>query len=122
MPLNNTKIFLCFWTLGLIAAFIFSLTPVKHSSDIGFLVYDKFLHLSCYFVMSTVACLSGKTWTMRYFLCFVTLLVSISIEFLQPLTGRSFEVFDMVANLLGIIIGILVMRLFMWRFPAFISR
>ena len=122
MKLNYSKPFLYLWMIGVSVVTVLSLTPVKHAPDLGFLVYDKFLHLSCYFVISILACLAGNTWNMRYSLCVMTLLISIGIEFLQPITGRSFEELDMVANLFGIIIAICVIKLFFWRFPTFRSQ
>lgn len=122
MKPNYSKSFLYLWMIGVGVVTVLSLTPVKHTPDLGFLVYDKFLHLSCYFVISILACLAGSTWKMRYLLCVMTLLISIGIEFLQPITGRSFEQLDMVANLFGIIIAICVMKLLFWRFPAFSSQ
>jgi VanZ family protein len=122
MKLNYSKPFLYLWMIGVGVVTVLSLTPVKHVPDLGFLVYDKFLHLSCYFVIAILACLAGSKWNMRYLLCFMTLLISVGIEFLQPITGRSFDELDMVANLLGIIIAICVTKLFLWRFPAFSSQ
>ena len=112
LKLNRSKIFLYLWILGIITVTFFSLTPIKHGPDLGFLVYDKVLHFSCYAVLSLAACQIGSNWNQKILYCSLTFLISVVIEFLQPLTGRSFEGLDMVANLIGVSIGILLTKIF----------
>ncbi|WP_420854551.1 VanZ family protein [Sneathiella marina] len=121
MKLNYPKLFFYVWIIGIGVVTYFSLTPVNHSPDLGFLVYDKILHLSCYFILSVIACLAANSWNKRYLLSFMTLLVGIGIEFLQPLTGRSFETADMIANLFGILMAIFLVKIVLKRFPSFNS-
>jgi len=52
----------------------------------------------------------------------VSFITSISIEIIQMFIGRSFDIDDIILNLLGAIIGHLVFRLFHWIFNHLIKN
>lgn len=68
---------------------------------------DKLLHFGGYTVLSTIFVLGLQTA-----LCLPALVVlalmSIGIEYLQPLNARTFDVTDMMANIIGIMTGAVV--------------
>ncbi|MBL4806159.1 MAG: rhomboid family intramembrane serine protease [Rhodobacteraceae bacterium] len=115
MYLNIRKIAYFLLWCGLTSAVIVSLLPPHHNPQFGGSMSDKVVHLVSYAILAHVACHAGPNWRRRYILCILVFVVSIIIEFLQPLTGRTFEGMDIVANFGGIIIGILVMKVFFRR-------
>jgi VanZ family protein len=108
------------WGIGLIAGTIISLLPPDDSLQVTFILYDKAQHFIAYAILAHIGCHAGQNWHQRYIICVITLMVSILIEFLQPLTGRSFEIMDIMANFAGILTGLVLMRLFLllWRTRA----
>lgn len=106
--ISNTAAFRL-WMIALAALVVLSLLPPGNEPEISGLVNDKVRHFTAYAVVALLACLAGRNWHERLILCFITFMISIAIEFLQPLTGREFEVWDMVANFSGIVAGMGVM-------------
>jgi len=115
MYTNMRKAAFCLWAFGLIAGTIVSLLPPHHVTESSNLFNDKVQHLVSYALLAHIACHTSTKWRLRYILCLITFFASVAIEFLQPLTGRSFELMDMVANLGGIALGILMMKIFFNR-------
>jgi len=120
--LNNYRAALFLWGAGLFTVVVLSLLPPGNEPSFSNFVNDKIKHFTAYALLAHMACHAGRNWRVRITLCAITLIVSILIEFLQPFTGRDFELFDIVANLSGVFAGIALMVLFLrWRSNKFCS-
>jgi VanZ family protein len=97
------------WVLGIIVLTVLSLLPPGNEPEFTGLVNDKIRHFTAYAILALIACHAGRNWRERLILCLISFMVSVAIEFLQPFTGRDFEVLDIVANLSGIVAGTGVM-------------
>lgn len=65
---------------------------------------DKLLHFGGYATLATIFVLGLKTSLYLPVLALLAL-ISIGIEYLQPFNARTFDVSDMVANIIGIVAG-----------------
>ncbi len=108
--MNYLKSYYLFWlwlaaislvTLG-------SLLPITHVPDTSGLVTDKIQHALAYALLGVLALICAKTREVKLFLLILTCAVGVLIEFLQPLTGRYFELNDIVANSFGIIMALIL--------------
>jgi VanZ family protein len=76
--------------------------------------FDKIVHFMMYFIlafflMSGILRQYGKTSAKAYISSFtVAFLFGIMIECMQEKVGRSFDVYDMIANTLGVIVSLLL--------------
>ena len=75
--------------------------------------FDKIVHFVMYFIFSLLL-MAGFTRQFSevkiksfIFTFSIAVFCGVAIELIQPLTGRSCELFDMVANILGIAVGLL---------------
>ena len=102
---SSNRVALYLWGAGLLTLVILSLLPPGNEPSFTNLVNDKIRHFSAYALLSLAACYAGRDWRQRLLLCTCTFIVSILVEFLQPFTGREFELLDIVANLSGILAG-----------------
>ncbi len=114
MYINISRIAYFLWGFGLFAVLVVSLLPPDSSPQITNLPNDKIRHLAAYAFLTLLACQAGLSWTNRYLLSGITFGISVLIEFLQPLTGRDFELLDMLANFSGVLLGIILTRLYFW--------
>jgi VanZ family protein len=103
--------------LGIIA--VLSLMPARDLPHITvFQSFDKMVHFSMYFGLSFLACWSLEINRNRmkpiYLLLLSVFLYGVLMEILQRTmhNGRNFEFRDMIANLTGAVVGILVFRYF----------
>ncbi|MEX1035552.1 MAG: VanZ family protein [Sneathiella sp.] len=104
------------WGFGIITLAILSLLPPGNEPSFTGLINDKVRHFTAYALLAHIACHAGRDWGKRSILCTLTFMLSVAIEFLQPFTGRDFELLDIVANLSGIVTGMVLMALFLfWR-------
>ena len=115
---KSERIAFYLWVAGLFALIILSLLPPGSEPSFTNIVGDKIRHFTAYAILSLIACHAVGTWRSRASLCALTLMVSILVEFLQPLTGRDFEVLDIVANMSGILAGMAIMFLLLRRRAA----
>ncbi len=110
---NINQFYFFLWLAALTVVFIGSLYPIdqfpKNTPEIS----DKFLHLVAYFCIAGLGLMASKNMSQRCGFVFVSLIFGITIEFLQPMTGRRFEVADMLANLSGIVIAIFMNQIFL---------
>jgi len=118
MYININRIAYILWGFGLVAVVIVSLLPPQDAPQLPNFANDKVKHFLSYAILAHLGCQAGLTWIKRYALCALTFAVSVLIEFLQPLTGRDFELLDMAANFGGIILGIALMQAYLWRIRA----
>ncbi|MCC3303895.1 VanZ family protein [Sneathiella sp. HT1-7] len=103
---NSYRIALFLWGAGLLTLVILSLLPPGNEPSFSNLVNDKIRHFTAYALLALAACYAGRGWRQRLILSTCTFIVSVLVEFLQPLTGRDFELLDIVANLSGVLAGI----------------
>jgi hypothetical protein len=87
--------------IGLAAISLASLSPVGSSGDPG--SANKTMHVVAYAL--TVLPLSAVPSRPRFGIALGALFWSGSIELLQPLVGRSASSLDLVANIVGILLG-----------------
>ena len=92
-----------------------SLMPINGPDLESFIDYDKIVHIIFYLVMSYLLCRSiGKT-KMSYILLSIVVcsLYGSLIEYLQGALdlGRYFDYYDIIANIIGSLIGAFIYRL-----------
>lgn len=100
------------WLLGIVYACV---TPNEQMPDVHFFEgFDKLMHFAFYFVLIILLLIyrlqqDWRTWVVGLMIILVSMF-GISIEFLQRFLegGRSFSVADMLANNLGLIVGLSV--------------
>ncbi|HZL11137.1 MAG TPA: VanZ family protein [Prolixibacteraceae bacterium] len=106
------RIFLVILYVGCIAAL--SLLPSQDLPNVKlFYGADKVIHFSMYFVFSLLFCWALKT-ELNYSLLFLIIPVTIGWGILMEViqldmhAGRSFSLYDILANSIGVVAGILV--------------
>ena len=72
------------------------------------LLSDKIQHGGAYFCLGIAAWVSASNQRNLTILLLLSFILGISIEFLQPLTGRHFEWADMLANSGGLALAVCV--------------
>ena len=85
-----------------IVIILFSFLPLNASSTMQ--GTDKYLHTVAYFFLSFPAALRKPTkhiFIISYFFSF-----GLAIELIQPYFDRYFELFDLIANFIGILLAI----------------
>jgi VanZ family protein len=82
--------------------------------------FDKIVHFMMYFIfalflMSGFSRQYGKTSTKAYIFSFtLAFLFGVMIEFIQEWVGRSYDIYDMIANTVGIIVSLLLFNTVKW--------
>lgn len=104
----------------LIAILLGTLTPVKNLPDVAFNVNDKLVHLVLFLLFSVLLTVaikkegflkisSGKDSVVVFIIASV---VAIATELLQYfIPGRQTDIYDLIANETGVIVGLLINRL-----------
>jgi VanZ family protein len=82
--------------------------------------FDKMAHFAMYFIFALFL-MSGfsrqyeKTSAKAYIFSFIlAFLLGILIEFIQEKVGRSYDIYDMTANTVGIIVSLSLFKLIKW--------
>jgi VanZ family protein len=109
------------WPAIIWSAFVFLLliVPLKVESEEGFLPiphFDKAIHVFLFSILSLLwhqyLVIKKKTmhvWeTISFFIIIV--LYGVSLECIQNLTGRDFDIWDMAANATGAMTGIIIKK------------
>ncbi|MBL4907814.1 MAG: VanZ family protein [Sneathiella sp.] len=96
------------WLIALIFVLVGSLIPVTHVPGVSLLVTDKVQHAAAYFLLGITALYSGQSILKKILMYLVSFSIGVAIEFLQPFTGRHFEINDIVANSAGLFVSLLV--------------
>ncbi|CAN5303078.1 hypothetical protein BH24PSE2_BH24PSE2_22200 [soil metagenome] len=105
LPLRFGKIWLLIAWLGVIGAVAASLSPRLPHVQFGF--DDKIAHACAYLLL--MLWFAGIYRRSRYLLIAAGLFtMGVVLEFLQARVGRHLSGFDMLANLSGILIGLLL--------------
>jgi VanZ family protein len=82
--------------------------------------FDKIVHFTMYFIfalflMSGFSRQYGKTSAKAYIFSFiVAFMFGVMIEFIQEWVGRSYDIYDMMANTAGIIVSLLLFNTVKW--------
>jgi VanZ family protein len=100
------------------------LTPGDQFPQVSFLSriphFDKIVHFTMYFIfalllMSGFSRQYGKTSVKAYIFSFIlAFLPGVLIEFIQEKVGRSYDIYDMIANTAGIIVSLLLFNSIRW--------
>ncbi len=108
------KLIIGFYVLyGLIITY-FSLTPIEHKVSES--IWDKASHFIAYLILFIIA---KKVLTkFNYLTCaIICCIYSFSIECIQYfIPNRHFEGIDMLANVLGICLGVIIYKLFIEKY------
>jgi len=108
------------WTLLIL---ILSLLPKRSFPDVHFSIpyLDKFVHFTLYFILLTLFTWEAEKAKTNA-LIFNGLIGSVVLSFGTELgqkyffAGRSFEILDIVANIIGSIVGVFFFRIFLKMF------
>lgn len=111
---------LAVWTFFVLVGSLFPGNNLPHVTWLSLLHLDKFIHLSFYFVMCMLMYFSlmrelRQAWSQQQVLiasvCF-SIGVGVLMEILQSNlnTGRYFDIFDILANTIGVFIAVLVIN------------
>ncbi len=99
------KLALWLTVLGVGVVTVLFLTPLPDVPETS-LPIDKLAHVLLFCALTLPALVTGLArWPV---VVVIAALYGLGIEFLQPLTGRSFELADMPANLTGVALALLV--------------
>jgi VanZ family protein len=98
--------------------------PTSNLPDTSFFskipYFDKIVHFGLYFVFALFlmsgfvrqyAKMSIKAYIFSFVLAF---LLGVIIEFMQETTGRSYDIYDMIANTTGVIAALLLFNPIKW--------
>ena len=108
------KLIICFYVLYVLMITYFSLTPIEH--EVSESIWDKASHFIAYLILFIIA---KKVHTkFNYLTCAIICCVyAFSIECIQYfIPNRDFEGIDMLANALGIFLGVLIYKLFIEKY------
>ena len=100
---------------------IISLIPIPHIpfTETSLFQWDKFFHLLVYLVMSIIWITNGflNTKKFKWFYLLYIFFIGLLIEFFQYIlpTGRYFEIADIIANGLGILLGFSISYLYILK-------
>lgn len=95
------------WVTGIIAFLAVSVMPIGITPLSGIEMGDKIAHFGVFFILAIFPVATGAVRTFTVFL--VLLLLAVGSESLQALVPfRSWEVADIVADLLGTIAGLVM--------------
>ncbi len=100
------KLLICFYVLYVLNITYFSLTPIEHK--ISESIWDKAAHLIAYLLLVIIIKIVHIRFS--YFTCVVICCCySFIIECIQYfIPNRMFDILDMLANVLGAILGIII--------------
>ena len=91
--------------------FLLSSTPPSVVSSIQIYGLDKIIHFVEYFILGIIFRSSINKLLSKYY--FLVTLVPIIDEFIiQDYSGRNVDIFDFIANILGLIFGIFIFKRF----------
>ena len=91
--------------------FLLSSTPPSVVSSIQIYGLDKIIHFVEYFILGIIFRSSINELLSKYY--FLVTLIPIIDEFIiQDYSGRNIDIFDFIANILGLIFGIFIFKRF----------
>jgi len=100
-----------FLYLYIVIIFLLSSTPPSMVSSIQIYGLDKIIHFIEYFILGVIYRSSINQLLSKYY--FLIILIPIIDEFIiQDYSGRNVDIFDFIANILGLIFGIIISKTF----------
>ncbi len=95
----------CFYVIYIFVITYLSLTPIEHKISVSILDWDKASHLTAYLLLAMFV--KRVHLKFSYLTCVITCFsYSFVMECIQYfIPNRQFEILDMLANLLGAILG-----------------
>ncbi len=110
--IHNLAVYL-FWPAVVLVAWG-ELSKDQNAAALEGLFWDKSLHFVAYFGLSGMVCLALKDWR-RVLVAAVTLILFAgALEILQGYFGRDRDIYDELANTLGVIAGSVVGYAIIW--------
>ncbi len=102
------KLIICFYVIYVFIITYLSLTPIEHKITVGIWDWDKAAHFTAYLLLAMFV--KRVHLEFSYLTCVVTCFsYSFAIECIQYfIPNRMFDIFDMLANLLGAIMGVVL--------------
>jgi len=101
-----------FLYLYILIIFLLSSTPPSVVSSIQIYGLDKIIHFVEYFILGIIFKSSINQLLSKYY--FLIFIIPITDEFIvQDYSGRNVDIFDFIANILGLIFGILLFKYFL---------
>ncbi|WP_096895856.1 VanZ family protein [Candidatus Scalindua japonica] len=100
------KLLISFYVLYLLILTYFFLTPVQYKVSES--IWDKLPHFTAYLLL--VILIKKVHFRLNYLICIIICCIySFFIECIQYLIpNRNFDILDMLANLLGTIVGVMI--------------
>jgi VanZ family protein len=97
------------------------LTP--HPPDLGGIwLWDKAQHFTAYFGLGSMATLAlGLRPKLAWAISGLVLFGGV-LEILQGITGRDPDIFDFLANAIGVLAGLAIATLFLWLFDSLVAN
>lgn len=110
MKAPNYKILLAIWMIIVLVLSTMPSSAVSKASFLGIPNLDKIAHFVMYFIFALLASLAFKLTNWQIF--FLVFCYGLLMECVQHyfLTNRYFEIFDIIANIIGTIVGIMLIR------------
>jgi len=93
------------WSSNIIL-WILCLAPIELSLPAPISRVDLFYHALAYELVAT--CFFMAYPSKKIFICLGLIFQGILIEYIQPYTGRYFEIYDMIANSTGVIFALIL--------------
>ena len=108
------KLILCFYVLYVLLIAYFSLIPKEHEILKG--IGDKWVHFVTYLILFIIAkrVHAKSNYLTCAIACFMYSLIIECIQYFVP--NRYFEGLDLVANCLGVFLGIVIYRLLIEKY------
>jgi VanZ family protein len=97
------------WLLAIVAVIVGSLLPPDSAPirTLDLLPFsDKFDHLGMYALLAFLPALHEETTKVVWWIALGAVALGIALEFAQPYVRRDFEIGDMVADALGVAVGL----------------
>ncbi len=100
------KLIICFYVIYVFIITYLSLTPIEHKGPV--VIWDKAAHFTAYLLLAMFV--RKVHIRFSYLTCVITCFsYSFAIECIQYfIPNRQFDVLDMLANLLGTILGVII--------------
>lgn len=113
MPrLYSTPLKILAW-LGNMALWIVCLAPIPAKLPSPISRSDLFYHGLSYTLMGLLFMSAyAKNWKNQMIVALALIVQGVAIEFIQPFANRFFEYWDMAANSIGVLIGLVIYSLF----------
>jgi VanZ family protein len=108
-----------FWILWAIVVLVLTLMPGEAIPNVPIFGIDKLVHFFIFGTLNLLMLIAFKKQETKEYLkiCFFSSIgYGILIEFIQPFVpGRTFSIYDMIANTIGVILGYAFFRLLLGR-------